>query len=416
MISFNMLSSLIRALFALWALLLCVISIVNAVLAFDKKKYLFGSIAIVLFLPIYFFWQVIFDYSLSRSGGSLNIVSNAMVNLDWIYWLLIFLVLTMFIVILLVYNVHYEKNYLTVNSIKLYLDQVDCGVCCYKDNGRVMFTNMTMNQLCIKLTGTQLLNGNQFYEVTKDQILSIGEERWRFSSRDITIGNEHMREIIATNVTSEYLKTQQLEKDKAELSKINQELQDYNLSIDEVVRHQEILQAKVNIHDEMNRLMLSTVATDSEDISNLDKIFALWQENASLLSMEAEENKQEVMSQKIEELAKALKIHLLWKDEPVSVLCEEERNIFYIAAQEAIANASKHARASRMIISITKVDGHIECHFINNGELPDKDITFTGGLANLEKLIKKQGAILKVNYDNQFVLSLVFLNRNNPNG
>ena len=416
MISFNMLSSLIRAFFALWALLLCVISLLNIVMAFNKKKYLFGSIAITLFLPIYFFWQVIFDYSLSESSGSLNVVSSAMVNLDWIYWLVIFLLLTIFIVILLVYNVHYERNYLTVNTIKLYLDQVDCGICCYKDNGRVMFSNMIMNQLCIKLTGTQLLNGNQFYEVTKDQILSIGLERWRFSSRDITIGNEHMTEIIATNVTSEYLKTQQLEKDKAELSKINQELQDYNLSIDEVVRHQEILQAKVNIHDEMNRLMLSTVATDSEDISNLDKIFALWQENALLLSMEAEENKLEAISHKIEELAKVLKIHLLWKDEPVSILCEKERNIFYIAAQEAIANASKHAKASRMIISITKVDEHIECHFINDGDLPDKTITFTGGLANLEKLIKKQGAILKVNYDHQFVLSLVFLNKNYPNG
>ncbi|MBR0301595.1 MAG: hypothetical protein IJQ92_00410 [Bacilli bacterium] len=416
MISFNMLSSLIRALFALWALLLCVISIANAVMAFNKKKYLFGSIAVTLFLLIYFFWQVIFDYSLSESNGSLNVVSSAMVNLGWIYWLLIFLLLTIFIVILLVYNVHYERNYLTVNTIKLYLDQVDCGICCYKDNGRVMFSNMIMNQLFIKLTGTQLLNGNQFYEVTKDQILSIGLERWRFSSRDITIGNEHMTEIIATNVTSEYLKTQQLEKDKAELSKINQELQDYNLSIDEVVRHQEILQAKVNIHDEMNRLMLSTVSTDSKDISNLDKIFALWQENALLLSMEAEENKQEAMSHKIEELAEVLKIHLLWKDEPVSVLSEEERNIFYIAAQEAIANASKHAKASRMIISITKVNEHIECHFINDGDLPDKTITFTGGLANLEKLIKKQGAILKVNYDHQFVLSLVFLNKNYPNG
>ncbi|MBR0194554.1 MAG: hypothetical protein IJQ40_04140 [Bacilli bacterium] len=385
-------------------------------MAFNKKKYLFGSIAVTLFLLIYFFWQVIFDYSLSESNGSLNVVSSAMVNLGWIYWLLIFLLLTIFIVILLVYNVHYERNYLTVNTIKLYLDQVDCGICCYKDNGRVMFSNMIMNQLFIKLTGTQLLNGNQFYEVTKDQILSIGLERWRFSSRDITIGNEHMTEIIATNVTSEYLKTQQLEKDKAELSKINQELQDYNLSIDEVVRHQEILQAKVNIHDEMNRLMLSTVSTDSKDISNLDKIFALWQENALLLSMEAEENKQEAMSHKIEELAEVLKIHLLWKDEPVSVLSEEERNIFYIAAQEAIANASKHAKASRMIISITKVNEHIECHFINDGDLPDKTITFTGGLANLEKLIKKQGAILKVNYDHQFVLSLVFLNKNYPNG
>ncbi len=411
MVSFNMLSSLVRAFFALWALLLCVINIANAVMAFDKKKYLFGSIGTILFLPIYFFWQVMFDYVLYESGGSLNVVSNAMVNLDWIYWLLIFVVLTVFTVILLVYNVHYERNNLTVNSIKLYLDQVDCGVCCYKENGRVMFTNMTMNQLCIKLTGTQLLNGNQFYEATKDQILSIGEERWRFSSRDISIGNEHMREIIATNVTSEYLKTQQLEKDKLELSKINQELQNYNLSIDEVVRHQEILQAKINIHDEMNRLMLSTVATDSDDISNLDKIFAFWQENASLLSMEAEENKQEVMSHKIEELARALKIRLVWKDESVTILSEEERNIFYVAAQEAIANASKHAKADRMIISIVKVDGHIECRFINNGELPDKEITFTGGLSNLEKLIKKQGASIRVSSDKQFVLSLIFLNK-----
>ena len=405
MVSFNMLSSLVRAFFALWALLLCVINIANAVMAFDKKKYLFGSIGTILFLPIYFFWQVMFDYVLYESGGSLNVVSNAMVNLDWIYWLLIFVVLTVFTVILLVYNVHYERNNLTVNSIKLYLDQVDCGVCCYKENGRVMFTNMTMNQLCIKLTGTQLLNGNQFYEATKDQILSIGEERWRFSSRDISIGNEHMREIIATNVTSEYLKTQQLEKDKLELSKINQELQNYNLSIDEVVRHQEILQAKINIHDEMNRLMLSTVATDSDDISNLDKMFAFWQENASLLSMEAEENKQEVMSHKIEELARALKIRLVWKDESVTILSEEERNIFYVAAQEAIA------KADRMIISIVKVDGHIECRFINNGELPDKEITFTGGLSNLEKLIKKQGASIRVSSDKQFVLSLIFLNK-----
>ena len=416
MTSFNALSSLMRALFALWALLLIVISIINAVLAFNKKKYFFGLTAIVLFLPTYFFWQIIFDDSLSRSGAAISAATGAMVNLNWLYWLLIFLVLSILIVILLVYNVHYERNYLSVNSIKLYLDQVDCGVCCYKDNGRVMFVNMTMNKLCLKLTGTQLLNGKQFYEVTKDQILAVGDERWRFSSREVFIGHERMHEIIATNVTSAYLKTQQLEKDKAELSKINKELQDYNLSIDEVVRRQEILQAKVNIHDEMNRLMLSTVATNQNDIAALNKIFAFWQENASLLSMQADENQQEAMLQKIEDLAKALKIHLVWKGEPVSVLNEEERKIFYIATQEAIANAAKHAKANRMSILIVRVDGHFECHLMNNGERPQPTITFTGGLANLEKLVEKKGAALKVTCGREFDLSLVFSKRNNPNG
>ena len=416
MISFANLSSLIRAFFALWALLLIVINIINSVLAFDKKKYIFGCMGIFLFLPNYFLWQVIFDYSLSISSGNINIVSKAMVDLAWIYWLIIFIVLTILGIILLVFNIRYEKNYLTVNSIKIYLDKIDCGVCYYKDNGRVIFVNMKMNQLSNRLIGIDLLNGLQFYEATKDKIISIGEERWKFTSRDKLITNEHLHEIIAMNVTSEYLKTQQLEKDKIELSKIKQELQNYNLSIDEVVKHQEILQAKINIHDEMNRLMLSTVALENENTSNLDKIFALWQENASLLSMEAKENKKEVIESKIIDLAKALKINLIWKDEPLSILNEEERNIFYIAAQEAIANASKHAHADRMIISLIKKEHFIECNFINNGELPDKPISFTGGLANLEKLIKKNNASIKINYDNQFVLSLIFLNKNNPNG
>ena len=69
-----------------------------------------------------------------------------------------------------------------------------------------------------------------------------------------------------------------------------------------------------------------------------------------------------------------------------------------------------------MIISLIKKEHFIECNFINNGELPDKPISFTGGLANLEKLIKKNNASIKINYDNQFVLSLIFLNKNNPNG
>lgn len=416
MISFADLSGLIRAFFALWALLLCVINIMNSVLAFDKKKYIFGIIGIILFLPNYFLWQVIFDYSLSISSGIINIVSKSMVDLAWIYWSIIFMVLTILGVVLLIFNIRYEKNYLTVNSIKIYLDKIDCGVCYFKDNGRVIFSNMKMNQLSNRLIGTDLLNGNQFSAATKEKIVCIGEEKWKFSSRDIVFTDEHLHEIIAMNVTNEYLKTQQLEKDKIELSKIKQELQNYNLSIDEVVKHQEILQAKINIHDEMNRLMLSTVAFENENVANLDKIFALWQENASLLFMEAKENKQEVMGRKIEDLAKALKINLIWKDEPISILSEEERNIFYIAAQEAIANASKHANAHRIIISLIKKEGYVECRFINNGELPNKPITFTGGLANLEKLVKKNNASIKASYDNQFVLSLIFLNKNNPNG
>ena len=75
MISFSELSPLLRAFFSLWALLVCLINISNAILAFSKKKYLFGFFGVILFLPIYFLWQIIFDLSLSSDSGDINVIS-----------------------------------------------------------------------------------------------------------------------------------------------------------------------------------------------------------------------------------------------------------------------------------------------------------------------------------------------------
>ena len=411
MISFSELSPLLRAFFSLWALLVCLINISNAILAFSKKKYLFGFFGVILFLPIYFLWQIIFDLSLSSGSGDINVISKTFIDIDWIYWLLVFIILTVLTVILFLYNIHYERNHITVNSIKLYLDKIDCGVCYFKENGQVLFANMCINRLSYKLMGTPLLNGHQFIEAIKDKIVSIDEERWKFSIKDVYFNNETLHEITAANITSEYTKTQLLEKDKYELSRLNEELQEYHLSIDEVVRHQEILQAKINIHDEMNRLMLSSVSVQDDDIASLNHIFELWEENASLLSLEGEKNISEMMEKHIEELAKALNMKLIWKGSLPPILNEEERNIFYMAAQEAIANASKHAKADELVISITQNNDRFIYQFINNGAMPKNDIVFTGGLLNLSKVLKKHNVSLEVSIDKRFILTLSFIHK-----
>ena len=410
MLSFGMLNDIVRAFFALWALLLCLLNIANSVLSFTKRKYVFGVISIISFGLAYVLWQVIFDYSLLDKNGSYSPMTQVMVDIGWVYWLLIILFLTGGTTVLFIYNIHYERNNLTANSIKTYLDKVDCGVCCYKNNGRVLFSNIRMKELCFQITGSPLLNGNHFNESLIDDLMSIGEEKWRFSTRDIIINNENMHEIVATNVTNEYNKTQDLEKDKLELSRIKKELQDYNLSIDDMVKHQEILQAKINIHDEMNRLMLSSVAT--ENPNELDNIFSLWQENALLLSKEVEANESEEPIKRIVELAKSLKMNLIWNKDNLSLLNDEQKGIFFQTAQEAIANASKHSNADEIVISIESTNESVECRFVNNGAIPQKEIVFTGGLSNLEKLVKKFDASIKTKLDmNQFTLILSFLTK-----
>ena len=407
MTAFFDLSSLIRAIFALWALSLCLVNIVSAALAFAKKKYRFFSIAILLFASIYFIWQVIFDLSLFEKTGTVTEVAKRMGEWNLGVWLVAFIALTVAAIFVLVYNIRYANNYVTPNSIKEYLDKMPCGVCCWRDNGRVLFYNVCMFRLCLAVTDEPLLNGNHFYEAVGEEIRNVDGELWRFACRDIIIGGERLHEMIASNVTIEYAKTQALEKDKAELSRLNSELQEYTLGIDETVRRQEILQAKVNIHDEMNRLMLSTMAAESGDAETLDEIFSLWEQNAFLLCMEAEGANDKYATERIKKLAEALKIKLKWQEIPSS-LSEKQRVLFYSAAQEAVANAAKHAQAENMTIFFEEGEGKVACFFSNDGRIPVGPARLSGGLANLTRLAAEQGATISVDVDDRFTLSLTF--------
>lgn len=406
MTSFDTLSALVRALFLLWALLLCLANIGSAVLAAVKNRYRFAVIALMLFAPVYFMWQAMFDFSLFGTTEKITGISRALCGLPWIVWLAAFAVLTLTSAILLVRNIEYDKNFITPGAIKLYLDEIPCGVCCWRDNGRVLLANIRMNELCVAVMNSPLLNGNHFCDAVKDGIMTVDGRVWRFSCRDISLDGENLHEMIASDITTEYAKNRALEKDKEELSMLNRELQEYYLTIDNTVRRQEILQAKVNIHDEMNRLMLSTTAVNSEDSAELNRIFSLWEKNALLLCMEAEETADTKESNSLEQLAEALKIRLIWQGALPPALSERQRSLFFSAAKEAIINAVKHAEAKTMNISFSETETAIFCYFTNNGKNPHETVKFTGGLQNLSILAGKQGATVSVSSDQEFTLSL----------
>ena len=174
------------------------------------------------------------------------------------------------------------------------------------------------------------------------------------------------------------------------------------------------MQAKANIHDEMNRLMLSTTAANSEDSTELNRIFSLWEKNALLLCMEAEETADTKASISMEQLAEALKIRLIWQGALPSALSERQRSLFFSAAKEAIVNAVKHAEAKTMNISFSETETNIFCHFANDGKTPQETVKFTGGLQNLSSLAEKQGATVSVAFDKDFTLSLCFPKKNQP--
>ena len=397
MTSFDMLSPLARAAFALWALLLCLAYICLAALAAVRKRRAFAAFAAVLLSAVYFMWQVIFDISLSQRTNGATAVSRALGSLPFAAWLAAL-------------NVRYDKNYITPAAIKSFLDGIPCGVCCFRDSGRVIFSNVCMNGLCAELTGAPPMDGNALRDAVSGGLVTSRGKVWRFTCRDIVSDGETLHELIASDVTAEYAKTEALEADKAALSELNLKLREYYLNIDDAVRRGEILRAKVNIHDEMNRLMLSTTAADRGDGAQLDRIFSMWEKNALLLCMEARGE-----DSGVDALAEALKINLVWRADLPATLSDAQKCLFFTAAKEAAVNAVKHASAKELEISFEETDGALAARFVNGGNVPAGEVRFTGGLANLERLAKKQGASVTARGGEKVTLTLAF-SRKHPHG
>ena len=415
MTEFAALSALARAFFALWALLICLVNIGSALLSAVRKRYRFAALALVLLAPTYLMWQVIFDLRLFGGTNGAAGLSITLGAFPWAFWGAALALLTLAAGLLLGCNIRYDNTFITPGTIKLFLDRLPCGVCCWRDSGRVLFSNECMNRLCVALTGNRLLNGNDFSDAMRDGILTVDGKVWRFSSRDFSLDAETLHEMVASDITAEYAKTQALERDKAELSQLTRELREYYDGMDEIIRRREILQAKRNIHDEMNRLMLSTVAAGGEDTAALDRIFSLWEQNALLLCMEADETTHETAADSLEKLAAALNLRLVRQGGLPETLNEEQRGLFHSAAQEAVVNAVKHAGAKTMTVSFTETEAGLCCRFENDGTAPSGPVRFTGGLRNLARLADRQGASVSVEVDDVFALVLCFP-KNQPDG
>ena len=77
-------------------------------------------------------------------------------HLWWILWHILMTVLT---VLLTGNRLKWEKKHINPNTIQIAMDSMPFGICCYTDNGHVVFSNSVMDELCMGITGRALMNG-----------------------------------------------------------------------------------------------------------------------------------------------------------------------------------------------------------------------------------------------------------------
>lgn len=383
----------------------------SIIYAYRTKKKGVLRVSVILFVLSYLLQELTLQTIELRNSG--NTEGNTNIILDspsFIVISIIIMISTMTIAVVY-YNFWFRKTNVTPTAIKDFTDQIPVGMCYYLDGGRIIFQNREMNRLCVELIGKTLLNGEELYEAVKDGIVTFADNTVRqFEHRMVKLRDVEAHELIAFDITELTGKTKILESENDELKNLNASLKDYNLKIDDTVRREEILQARVNIHDEMNRLILMTMAAAEDDANtSYADIMKLWKDNIILLNRhnDAEDD----IVKPIKKLADMLGVSLQFTGDDIAIIPEKYREIFSIAAREAVANSTKHANAAELVINIEVDEDTTHFSFSNDGVIPKGEIKPAGGLANLKTIAMDNSGSLEISVTDRFTFSINLANR-----
>lgn len=142
------------------------------------------------------------------------------------------------------------KESITRASIKESIDNLPMGLCFSTKNGIVLLSNRSMNQLCHKITGRELQDGEFFWQKVMEKrrkfedslevnrqihILQLNNvEIWSFSRNPIKVNNKDGVQITATNITELFGLRSQLKKKNLEFMKMNSRLHQYSENLSHI--------------------------------------------------------------------------------------------------------------------------------------------------------------------------------------
>lgn len=301
-------------------------------------------------------------------------------------------------------------------SIKESFDSLPTGICFYYENGFVGFINDKMNELAVSLTGAAVSNGCKFWEMLctgslemsciplsygQNPVIRAEDGRiYRFMQYVEFENGRRLLEITANDITELYEKSERLRKNNEKLRERSDRLLRYSQNITEEIREREILNAKIKVHDNMNRLLLATRRCIDENGGEAERkrVFSLWHGNILMFSGE---NDKTSMDELIE-ASRLLGIETLFKGEmPEDTVY---RNVITLAVAECMTNAVRHAEAKKLFVELSENKVIIT----NDGAVPTERISEGGGLGTVRKKIEELHGEMHIQSAPEFKLILNF--------
>lgn len=327
---------------------------------------------------------------------------------------------TTIVFLLIIDNYKWYTTHVSRITIKDGFDNLPTGICVYNKDGLTSLINKKMDLICQEIVGKPLQSGLIFWDkISKGKVkpsckmLQHGDspiiqlpngEIYMFTKKVINSNSIAYYEINCTDITEEYSKTIQLSENNQELQKINERLREYGEYVTEATREQEILTAKMRIHDTFNILLLYTKHCIENDITPEEKtkLIKLWQGNILMLCKNENFADSRSPLKELTDAAESIGIQLNIKgDVPKD---KQLFHVFLLTAIECLTNSVKHAAATELFIECS--DNKIR--FYDNSDIEIKNFTLGGGLNSVKKSIADSGGTMEIETTPRFCVTIFF--------
>ncbi len=309
--------------------------------------------------------------------------------------------------------VHLEKNVrrrLSAQSVCEGLDQLPDGICVSLPDGFPRLVNHRMQQISNAAFGTgvvdtlhldrrleaqELMPGCSLQAQDGNLFLLLPDNSvWQMKQQTIRVNDRDMTEMIAYDVTERYHDLAELRQRNERLAEVNRRLRDYLDNIDHIVREKEILSAKIRLHSNLGQSLLAVESFLAAEDSAREPVLRQLRQTVALLrndSTAADTHVRDRMDA-LREAADAFDVALQIEGE----IPPEHKKLLEIAIHECLMNTVKHAAGHRLDVRLEQAGKTVTVTLTNDGTLPDGPVLEAGGLANLRKLVEKQGGSMQI--------------------
>ena len=315
----------------------------------------------------------------------------------------------------------YRKHHPSFDAIKETMDLLPVGITFGRTDGTVVFCNAAMHDFSRKLTGKEItdwkafqktinsLSGNLSGQETHSDARVIFPDRtgvWQITSGPAAVDGQQFVQLTATDITKQAEITEELEEKNKKLRELRMRLDIYNRQADRIITAQELLTARMTVHNEVGNVLLESrhYLKDPSSIDEKLLLQALKNTNAYLLKeYEEDDTERDPLSDAVE-MAEGIGVEIQINGIPPEK--DPCRTILAAAICECATNTVKHADGDQLQIQIQSADSETTFILQNNGNPPGDVIRETGGLLSLRTLVEKEGGSMEVCRIPAFILTI----------